>query len=219
MCDRNMKPLSKDEFRENIIFVVFKNYAPLLRAIKEKPNATYNELKKLTGYSNGLVYNTLKDLKILELVNNGYGLTISGKGSELLSLCGEDNMPPKEFLKDLCMKIPIFSEIYQENPLIKDYKYLIERFSTLLPKGTNRRIVSSVTKRYLEAFHGVRIKQGSKISRINRPSGGGGGGGQPMTSEDIIDRFKFVHQIKNLPFGELVKRYGKDKVKELLDYV
>lgn len=202
------------DFRNNIVFILFKNHSKLLKYIKQNPRYTYSELRKLTGFSNGLVFNSIKDIKIMKLVTNGYGLTITPLGEEWLNDIENNGRINQDLIKRTCMNVPHFKKIYEENKELTEYKSLFNIFLELAPKNIDTRLIGSITKRYLEAFYNIKIRAGSKITRINKPKEKINLTKQYTKNNnlEIISAIKLVSEIKNLQ-----EKYGKEAVKVAIE--
>jgi len=217
--NENKNESINDDFRDKVTFVVYPNLFKLLITIKNTNNYTYSNLSKLTEFSNGLVYNAIKDLKNMSLITNGIGFNLTNLGEEWINDFNKTNSINNETLKKICLKLPYFNKIYEENKDLTDYKKLFELFSGLAPKDTNPRLIGSITKRYLEGVYNIKINAGSKISRINQKKFklpnikiNNQEINNNYKNKYIIDAIKIVTEVKKLQ-----DKYGKENIKAVIE--
>ena len=151
--------------RSSIIFSIFNNISKILRAIKDNPNASYEEFKKMLKISGGALHLRLKDAQIMKLYTNGYGKHLTELGERWLKE-SEDmgGMPTEKTIKEACLNIPLFNFVYrQHSELTTPNKLflLFKEYTRDNPVG-DKYLAMSV-RRYLEGIHNLKVKKRLKI--------------------------------------------------------
>lgn len=215
----NIYEIEKEEgeFKDKIVISLFDNISKFLNHIKRKPRATYSEINEAIHFSSGLIYKTIRDIKIMQLVTNGYGLNLTNLGERWLKDVDEVGKVSNDTLKEACLNVPLFKQIYEENETTTGYKELFNEFSKLAPKNVDRKLIGSALKRYLEGIHNIKIRTGSKITRINKPK----------KSKFDIDINRFSKPQKKDVYDEAIdivteivklkEKYGKEKILQVLN--
>ena len=192
----------------------------LLKVINEKSNLGFVELsneckhikpKKLGG---GTFWHTLKDARIMGLVENGYGFHLTEFGKKFL------NNFSQEVNKDVHLKTPLFRRCFEELPDETNYEKVRDWFLPHIQE-VDKKLRGTVIRRYFEGIYGIVIK---KLPRVNvkpykslrdytsqKPtsvvstisSGGGGGGGGSFVGGDYLDFFK-SHNISNEKIAQIL---------------
>lgn len=101
-----------------------------------------------------------------------------------------------------------------------DYICLVDIFFNLAPKNIDERMIGSVTKRYLEAVHNIKIGVGNKIAVINKKNRNqininqNKEGKEGLNSKRYTfgEALKIVNDVKTKKLDQVVKKYGKDIV-------
>lgn len=182
----------------------------LLKVINEKNNLGFVELsneckhikpKKLGG---GTFWHTLKDARIMGLVENGYGFHLTELGKRFL------NYFSQEVNKEAHLKASLFRRCFEELPDKTNYEEVRDWFLPHIQE-VDRKLRGTVIRRYFEGVYGIVIK---KLPRVNvKPyktlkdyshtksvstlmtntvmGGGGGGGSDFMTYFDFFKSHNF----------------------------
>ena len=135
----------------------------LLRFIDKHNNIRYTELsnalkqakpKKLGG---GTLWHTLKDARIMKLVENGYGFHLTELGRRFL------NNFSQEVNKEAYLNVPLYKRCYEELPNEKEHSKVRDWFLPHLI-DFDKKLRGTVIRRYLEGIWGVTVK---KLPRVN----------------------------------------------------
>ncbi len=150
---------------DEIVITKFEIIPKLLETIKQNPRISQNKLRIRSGYSGGKMYPSIKALKLMKLISNGDGLSITEFGDEFLNKYLETKQIPKDEIKQACLRIQLFNKIYSSNPNLIDPKKLFELFAKEL-KGKypniNERLIGSAVRRYIEGLHNIKLRAGAR---------------------------------------------------------
>lgn len=153
--------------REQYVYSPFKGFIKLLKAIAQGDQPTYEEMKKRTGYSNGKLYITLKDARIMKLADDSPDILPLGK--EWLEFYEQNRHISEDLLKKASLNVPLFKNTYNAYPNLINYGELYPLFINSLPNEEQKRVSSSV-KRYLEGIFGINISRGKRKKTLQKIS-------------------------------------------------
>jgi len=146
---------------EYIIKIKFKYLGPMLREIDEFPNISQNMLRKQLKISSLIIYHGIRQLKIMRLIINGYGYSLTPLGKEWLDYYIKNGRISKEILKQACLNIDLFREAY--NLKIKEEKEARDFFKRRMREiGFHLKDsdIGSAVRRYLEGIFDIKIPIG-----------------------------------------------------------
>ncbi len=193
---------------DELVITKFENLIPLLKNICENKNINQNNLRKKSKISGGKIYHSVKAMKVMELVENGAGLTITNLGKRFLDYYNHDKKDFKEILKIACLNAPIFNKIYQENSEVKDPKKLYNLFETELAgryEGINQKLIGSSVRRYLYGIHNIKLRTGARFYFSKNQTNLKGYSKKKKASKEIIEVINDFKEVLGLSNEELHK--------------
>ena len=152
---------TSEYFRDNLVISKFSNIYQVIKAVKEKPDATYNEFKKIINVSGGALYSHLKDAKIMQLYTNGGNKTLTQLGEKWLN---GGKHPPKEIIREACLNVPLFRILYREKPDIIIQSKIYEFFKNYISdQSVDEGLIRRAVKRYLEGVHSIQTERSPRL--------------------------------------------------------
>ena len=173
-----MTLLSKDQEKnilDTVVITKFEIFPRLTQQISETPNISQYKLKEISKYSSGKIYHAVKALKLMKLVENGNGLSLTELGKRFLKRYQEEKKLPEDLLREACMNVPLFKEVYEEHKSLTEPRELMSLFIGKL-KGEfptiNPRLIGSAIRRYLIGLHGKKLRAGARTGSVTVYGGG-----------------------------------------------
>lgn len=151
---------------DELVVSKFEILPPLLEIINKNPNITQNALRKTSKYSGGKIYQGVKAMKTMKLVENGYGLRLTELGEQFLAFYNSDEEKFRGVLRISCLNAPLFKKIYEKNREIKEPKILFGLLKKELEgryENINSKLLGSSIRRYLRGIHNIKLRVGAKI--------------------------------------------------------
>ncbi len=151
-----------NNIRDSIILSGKERIVKLLQVIKENPKLSFSELgtaikkAKVKSLSSTSFWNTLKDARLMGIVENGYGFIISPLGEDFLIGSGEA-------IKKAHLNVKLFKECYIQIPKESNYVKVRDWFMPYLNK-LDKRLRGTVIRRYLEGIYEVNIPKKPRVN-------------------------------------------------------
>lgn len=193
-----------ETIRDNIIFSGNHRINLLLKVIDKIPNLGFTELGrelkqiKPKPLSGGTFWHTLKDARVMQLVENGYGFHLSESGKRFLYNFSQ------EVNKEVHLKVPLYRRCFEELPNQTDYDVVRNWFLPHIQE-IDKKLRGTIIRRYLEGVYGISVKKRPRVniksyktlrdysptkSTTTAMASGGGGGGMGGYSVTYYDFFK-----------------------------
>lgn len=160
LCDCALENMNN--IRDSIILSGKERIVKLLQVIKENPKLSFSELgtaikkTKVKSLSSTSFWNTLKDARLMGLVENGYGFIISPLGEDFI-------IDSSDAIKKAHFNIKLFSECYAQIPNESNYIKVRDWFMPYLNK-LDKRLRGTVIRRYLEGIYRVNVPKKPRVN-------------------------------------------------------
>lgn len=151
---------------DDVVITKFEILLGLLEVIDKNPGISQSDLRRKTKFSGGKIYTGVKGLKAMRLAENGSGLRIKGLGVQLLKGPQYNNPLYINNLKEACLNVPLFKEIYAQNKNEKTPRVLFKLFERKLEeryKEVDPKLIGSAVRRYLQGIYDIKLPISAEI--------------------------------------------------------
>src|SRR5436309_2199416 len=120
-------------FKDVAIVTDFANFARVLKEFGNQERLAQAELQRRAKLSQGQAYRVFHDAKLLGLLKNGDGLSITALGRQWLREADERGLPSSTTLRQAALNVPLFAQTMRDLPDVRNpdqiYSYFCARIS------------------------------------------------------------------------------------------
>jgi len=139
-------------FRDSAVTSDYRNFANVLLQFEEHDRLLQAELQRMARLKSGQAYRVFRDAKLLGLLKNGDGLSITSLGRRWAQDIARYKQPSAETLRQAAANVPLFARALIDLPGVSDPEQLFVYFAKHAGEKDRNQELGSAVRRYLEAF-------------------------------------------------------------------
>jgi len=144
-------------FRDSAIVTDYRNFGPVLLQFAEHERLLQADLQRLARLKSGQAYRVFRDAKLMGLLRNGDGLSITSLGRRWAQDVTRYHQPSAETLRLAAANVPLFARALVDLPEVQDAEQLFIYFAKHAGEKDRNQEIGSAVRRYLEAFFTRRL--------------------------------------------------------------
>jgi hypothetical protein len=139
-------------FRDSAVTSDYRNFATVLLQFEEHDRLLQAELQRMARLKSSQAHRVFRDAKLLGLLKNGDGLSITSLGRRWAQDITRAGQPSAETLRQAAANVPLFARALVDLPGVQDAEQLFVYFTMYAGEKDRNQEIGSAVRRYLEAF-------------------------------------------------------------------
>jgi len=139
-------------FRDAGITTEYRKFVGVLNEFGNQQRLQKVELARRANLSQGEAYRVFRDAKLLGLMTNGEGMSITPLGRQWLREALPTGLPSPATLRQAALSVPLFAQAMRDMPDVRDPDAIMAYFCRHVGPEARTKDVSCARRRYLEVF-------------------------------------------------------------------
>lgn len=179
----------------------FGHFVGVLREFGSQERLLQADLQRRAGLSQGQAYRVFHDAKLLGLLTNGDGLSITPLGRQWVREADEKGLPSPSTLRQAALNVPLFAQTMRDLPDVRNPDQIYAYFCARIDPTTRPKDISCSRRRYLEAVCQRQLPRAISNGAVTPRS--------PLPTPARERRLQLATAYSNL-----IQTYGEDSVSD-----